>query len=106
MVALRRSGFAAVQIDRIGRFGFDPEADRQRPALSGEGSSLAGSTLFGHERNLADDDTRVLLAAMPEASGMAGPADSEGYNVLVTVVTTEQRVKEAMALLQRYGARV
>lgn len=104
-VALKRAGFETVQIDRVSHYGVDPEADRHRPVL-GDASSLAGSVLWGHEKNMSSDSVRILLAATPEASGMSGDGVMDGYNVLVTVVTTEERLDEAVDLLKRHGARV
>lgn len=106
VVELQRNGFGEVQIDLVDRFGFDPGADRRRPALSGEGTSLAASVLYGHEGTLGGDDSEVLLAATPQASGMSDPGTNEGFNVLVTVLTSERRVDEAVEILKRFGAQV
>lgn len=105
MAALKEQGFEAVQIDRVSHYGYDPEADRRRPVL-GDATSLAATTLFGHEQALSSDSVRILLAATPEASGMSGQPADDGYHVLVTVVTDEARVLEAVAVLERFGARV
>jgi len=102
--ALRQAGFTEVQFDQVGAFGFDPEPNEGRVALGSEGSQVT-ATLFGHERMLGDD-VRVLLGATPEASGMAGPLSGNFPSFLVTVVTTENRLNEAVEVVHRHGGRV
>jgi hypothetical protein len=99
---LKQAGYTEVQMDHIGRFGFDPEVDLDR--VGRDATSLAASTL-APEQNL-DDDTRVLLAAMPAASGMAGHIDEDGAAFLVTVVTDEDQVDQAVRIVQQLGGRV
>lgn len=102
--ALRQAGFTEVQFDQVGAFGYDPEPNEDRVALGGERSAVT-ATLFGHEK-LLDDDVRVLLNATPEASGMAGPLTGDFPTFLVTVVTTADRVDEAVQVVQGHGGRV
>jgi hypothetical protein len=98
--ALREAGFIA-QMDRIGEFGFRPDLDRVRPAIAGKEPSLVRAVLGPAA---FDDDSAILLGASTAASGLSGPI-SDMPPFLVTLVTTEDRLPEALALLDRHGAR-
>jgi hypothetical protein len=98
--ALGQAGFTESQLDRVSEAGFEPGADTRRPAMGGGGSSQAGSILYGHEGMLSDD-LRVLLAAMPAVSGMAGEVRQEAP-FLVTIVTSEDRVEEALQIIRNH----
>lgn len=101
---LRQSGYGEVQLDRVGGFGFDPGANRSIPVF-GDESSQVSATLWDHGRML-DEDTRVLLGATPENSGMAGAPVDLTPPFLITVVTSDDRVQRAVGILQRHGGRV
>jgi hypothetical protein len=96
---LRQAGFHAVQVDQIGPFGLGAEADTRQPG-TGAGSQ-ASAVLFGADGGLGDE-ARVLMAATPDVSGMAGPAEREAP-FLLTVVTGSERADEALELVRRYG---
>lgn len=98
--ALRQAGFAHVQLDRVGERGFDPEAVRRKPGLGG--LTQTNPVLYGHEGVIGDNDARILLAATPAVSGMAGEMSVEP-SFLITVVTTEGRSAEALQILRRHG---
>ncbi len=101
--ALRKAGFAEIQMDRIGRHGFDPDVDEQRPAIAGAETSAAAAVL---DPDQMGDDSRVLLAAMPDASGMAGEIVEDVAPFLVTVLTDRRREAEALRILREHGGRV
>jgi len=101
---LRQAGFAEVQFDQVGRLGYDEEPNRNRPVLGGEASEVT-AVLYGNERAMTQD-VRVLLNATPAASGMAGVQEEGWRNFLVTVVTTDDRVDEAVKIIQGNGGRV
>lgn len=96
---LQRAGITEVQLDRISEHGYETGADTRRPALGGGGTSQTGTVLSGAQRAL-DDDRRVLLAAMPAVSGMAGEVPRDAP-FLLTIVTNDQRVEEALAIVRR-----
>lgn len=98
LAALRQAGFAECQMDRISEHGFEGGADTRRP---GQGAtSLSASVLYGHEGGFWDDASQ-LLAAMPAVSGMAGEVRQEAP-FLVTVVTSEDRVEEALKIIRSH----
>lgn len=96
---LRQAGFTECQLDRVSEFGVEGGADTRRPAMAGGASSQSAQILHGHEADW-DDDAAQLLAAMPAVSGMAGEVRQEAP-FLVTVVTNEDRVEEALQLIRR-----
>lgn len=102
---LRQAGFTEVQFDQVGRYGYDEEPNRNRPAIAGGEPSEVTAVLYGNERAMTQD-VRVLLNATPSASGMAGVQEEGWRNFLVTVVTTDDRVDEAVKLIQENGGRV
>lgn len=101
--SLKESGFTEVQLDRVGRFGFRPDADERRPAISGKETSLVNAVL---NPGRLDDESRVLLGATTEASGMSAPDNGDDYPFLVSVLTSQQRADAAVSLLKKLGARV
>lgn len=101
---LRESGFAEVQLDRVGAFGYDPGPQQARIGFGGQ-TSQAQATLFDAPA-LLDGDRRVLLSAMPEASGMAGQPEQILPPYLVTVVAPTERAEAARTIIERNGGRV
>lgn len=94
---LRSAGFGETQLDRISELGYEADPDTRRPG-SGAGS-LSGSVLYGHDGTM-NDDLRVLLASMPAVSGMAGEVRQEAP-FLLTIVTHDGRVEEALEIVRR-----
>jgi hypothetical protein len=103
MSDLKAAGFDTVQLDRVGEFGFRPDTLEQRPAISGEESSLVQAVL---KPSQMDANSAILLAATPEASGMSAPNQIDHMPFLMTIVTNDSRVEEAVALLKERGAQV
>ncbi|MFZ5816836.1 MAG: hypothetical protein ACOY93_16340 [Bacillota bacterium] len=97
---LRQAGFTEVQLDRISEHGFEGGADSRRPAIGGGASSLSATVLHGHE-GAWRDDVAQLLAAMPAVSGMAGEVEQTAP-FLLTIVTGEERVEEALQIVRRH----
>lgn len=101
--ALKQAGYKDVQLDRVGRFGYRPELGG-RPAIAGKETSLVRSVLNASQ---LDDESAVLLGASTEASGMSGPSSEEQeLPFLITVVTTNDRVMDAVRLIEEHGGRV
>lgn len=101
--ALKQAGFEDSQLDRVGKFGYDPRVDRKRPGITTNETSLANAVL---DPALLDDDSRVLMAAFPESSGMSGPNTIDHMPYLVTIVTSDERVQDAVDLILEHGGRV
>jgi hypothetical protein len=102
LAALKQAGFEDVQLDRVGRFGYAPDVDGEQPIIAGKESSQAHAVLAPA---LLDDDTAILMAATPEASGLAGDIADGELPFLVTIVTTDGRLKAAMDLVHKHGGR-
>lgn len=105
--ALRAAGFATVQTDRISRFGVSLDPERNY-AVGGRGASLAALTVYGEGEGDVGPDARILLAADPSSSGMAGLdyGAAGGRSFLVTVVVDDDRAEEAASIMQRHGGYV
>lgn len=101
---LQAAGITETQVDHISQFGSDPQPEVEPVGLAGEESSLAGAVLKPAQLG---GQSRVLLAATPEASGMAdGDLTPAVQPFLLTVVTSQDRVSEAVAIIERHGGRV
>lgn len=102
---LIKAGFDDTALDSVSRFQGDGPDDHINPMTGGFGS-LADLTLSA---DVEGDDTGILLAADPSASGFA--ADSTGLQEkawLVVAVTdgSDQEVERAVKILKSYGADV
>lgn len=101
---LKQAGYGEVQVDRIDGYAGGPNAnDNARPTL-GEASQVTAS--FTGTGTMLDDDARVLMAAMPEVSGMSGAPAQIVPPFLVTVVTSSARAQAAVQTIQKHGGRV
>ncbi|SHE88475.1 MULTISPECIES: hypothetical protein [Desulfofundulus] len=107
MEELKSAGYDTLTLDRVSRFGVEDNAEINYP-LAGRADSITGLTLFSTGTGLTESDSRVLRAADPSVSGMAacdyGLAGGSAF--LLTVVTGEDRVQEAVEILKKHGARV
>jgi len=97
--ALEDAGFTTLQIDRIGAYGYEPEPDQKRP---GQGAVVQSSQILYGSEKVGGGASGPLLAAMPEASGMAG-GESTIEGVLLTAVVPAARSDEAVAIIRRHG---
>ncbi len=100
--ALNRAGFATAKVDRIGEAGYNPNPGYFSP-YHGQATSLAGITYFDSPAELGDQEKRPLLAAKPEASGMAGDLTARGQGVLLTAVVPEDRLQTALEIIRQLG---
>jgi hypothetical protein len=103
LAALKQAGYSDMEMDRVSPYGFRPDVEEKRPAIHGDETSLVNAVLGPA---LMDDETRVLMGATPEASGMSGPYTADGQNFLITLVTSNDRVQDAVSILQQHGGRV
>jgi len=99
---LLSAGFKEIQIDRISRYGFNADANYDNPINNAD--TLSGLTHFS-----ADGESRnTLLAADPSASGFGdrdhGTAGGQAF--LLTLVTGDERVDEAVEIIKNHGGTV
>jgi len=104
--ALNESGISEVQLDRVSRYGVNNNTEFNNP-VAGRAETLTGLTLYSADTgNLSDNDTRVLLGADPSVEGYAPPDyERPGKKAfLITVVTSENKLNQATAILKDKGA--
>ncbi|MTV48094.1 hypothetical protein GJ688_03745 [Heliobacillus mobilis] len=98
---LVNQGYETVQVDNFSHFPGPESAERYFNPLTGDERRSLTSLIEGVETG---DDSRVMMAAMPTASGMADNASFiSGRNYLVTVVCDESKYDEAKQLLSAHG---
>ena len=104
--ALKNAGLTEVQLDRVSRYGVEIDAHYNNPINRAE--TLTGPTLYSRNAKDMDDNTRVLLAADPSASGYGcddyGVAGGRAF--LVTVVADEGQVDRAVEIIKQHGGEV
>lgn len=105
---LKNAGYDTVQVDRISRYGIHHDPEINYPVA---GRAVSGTGLVVHGEgtdDLTQGDMRVLIAADPSVSGMAamGYGTAGGRAFLVTVVTHEEKVQQAVEILRKHGGEV
>lgn len=105
-LALHNSGFTDVQTDYVHPYPGEGVDQLMNP-ITGNIPSLSHLTL---DATPTDRSAGILISADNAASGMSDDYDtSDGQrpdvarNVLLTVVTTEKRAKEAERIIKQYG---
>ena len=105
--ALKEAGVTEAQLDRVSRFGVSYDDNYNNPL--NQANTLTGLTLYSTNKdNFSDNDERILMAADPSGSGLS----SEGYGIaggkafLVTVITGEGKLDQAVQILKDKGAYV
>ncbi|MBC7344361.1 MAG: hypothetical protein H5U03_02850 [Clostridia bacterium] len=105
---LKNNGFSNCQLERVSRYGteFDPSMDNP---ISTQATNQTSLSLYSSDSGpLAGDDSRVLLGADPSVSGTGltdyGLAGQEAY--LVTVVSSEKRIEQARAIIEKCGGKL
>lgn len=104
--ALKEAGISEVQLDRVSKYGVNYDDQYNNP-ITGQAETLTGLTLFsGDTDRFNNNDTRVLLGADPSVEGYASPeyGAAGGKAFLVTVVTAEENINAASAILKDKGA--
>lgn len=100
---LQDAGFE-VRIDMVSKYPRLPDENYNDP-VAGQAASLSALTLNGE--NGSTGDVGPLLASDTSVSGLSsGDGLVRPNNNLVTVVTSEKRVEEAVSLLKQYGGKV
>jgi hypothetical protein len=104
--ALKDAGFDETRVDRVSRYGAANDAHYSNPL--NRATTITGPTLFGGDKEEMDADTRVLLAADPSVSGYgdANYGVAGGKAFLLTIVTGEKRVDQAVDILKQHGGQV
>lgn len=99
---LRSSGYNEMQITNFSRYpGGDTKTSRRR-SITGAVGGLASMTMEA----AGGDDTDILMAADPAAQGMAGTSHVHSRSWLLTVVTDDPHLDEALTTLRKHGALV
>jgi len=104
--ALKGAGISDVQLDRISRYGVNHDDQYNNP-VSGQAETLTGLTLFSADTDhFNDNDARILMGADPSVEGYAPPGYgmAGGKAFLVTVVTKDENIDAASAILKDKGA--
>lgn len=102
--ALTQAGISTVQLDRIGEHGYNPEPTYSRPVLGEETSQTVA--FFDNSGQVTGPSARVMTAAMPEVSGMAGAITAQGHGVLLTAVVSEDQAALAERIIHEHGGRI
>ena len=98
---LKALGYETVQVDRIGKYG-GPVGNRDyNDPVAGQALTISGLVQQSGNDFLLRN-AGPLVAADPAASGMSGGGVPED-NCLLTVVTTNDMVDEAIGLIREHG---
>ncbi|MTI81717.1 MAG: hypothetical protein FH758_12725 [Firmicutes bacterium] len=106
--ALQQLGINEVQVDRVSRYGVENNDEINR-AVSGK-PTQTGLTLFSADvtDKLGSKDERILKAADPSVSGI-GDTDygvAGGRSFLVTAVTDEKHLDQAIKVVEEMGGKM
>lgn len=104
---LKSAGFDTVQLDRVSRYGVHNDAEINN-AIAGRAGSMTGLTLFSAGNSPDDDSERVLQGSDPSVSGFGSPdyGSAGGRAFLVTVVTNDEKVEQALSIARKRGGDV
>ncbi len=104
--ALKNAGIEEVQIDRVSRFGVDIDASVNTPINTA--GSLSGITMFSSNNREDSDSKKVLLAADPSSSGIGDTNYGVGGRkaFMVTAITKEEKLDQAVNILEQHGGLV
>ncbi|HOQ09706.1 MAG TPA: hypothetical protein PLG09_06235 [Syntrophomonadaceae bacterium] len=93
----------SIAIDRISRYNMRMDDERNQPVNNA--LTLSGPVLYSSS---PVEGPNPLLAASDSASGIGNPdaGAAGGTAFLLTVVTKEERVREAMQIIKENGGRV
>lgn len=100
--ALRAAGYTEVQMDRIAESGYKPGSREEKPGIAGNEGSLVDTVL---KPDRLDDQSRILLGATTEASGLSAPDSALIAPFLVTIVTNEEGIRPALDIVHQHGGK-
>lgn len=105
--ALKEMGIETVQVDRVSRYGYAPDAEINNP-ISGEPSQTNLTIFSGDSDRFYGQDARILMAADPSVSGIGDTnyGVAGGKSFLVTAVTDEEHLDQAIQLVQQKGGTI
>lgn len=95
---LREQGIEVVQVDQFGHVPGSELTEELHNPMTGEVQSNAGLVLGA----ALDDDSARLLGSDPAVSGMAGTDHVRGRSFILTVVTDEEHVEQAVQAIKRH----
>lgn len=95
----------SVQIDQVSRFGVVNDSEYNNPVNNAE--TLSGPTIFSNSNGI-DDGANPLLAANDTEMGRGINNDNlaGGKAFMVTLVTANENIEQAVALMKAAGGRV
>lgn len=105
---MQQMGISEIQVDRISRFGVELDTQYNNP-LAGQADTETGLTLFSADHDqLSNNDARILEAADPSNYSMAlkdyGIAGGDAF--LLTAVTNEEKLQQAVNIVKENGGKV
>lgn len=94
----------SISVDRVSSYGVSYNHELNNPVNNAR--TVSGLTLYG--ASSGGDGPDPLLAATDSASGMAadGAGMAGGEAFMLTVVTADENVEQAVAIIKNYGGRV
>ncbi|WP_054694219.1 hypothetical protein [Syntrophomonas palmitatica] len=94
----------SIQVDRVSRYSLNNNKDINGPINNAR--TLSGPTLYSASSGSQGPDP--LLASSDSASGMAdgGAGMAGGSPFLLTVITKEENVSQAVQIIKNHGGRV
>lgn len=94
-----------IQIDRISRFGVVDDSSYDNPVNSA--ITLHGPTIYSNSEGI-DDGANPLMAANDTETGRGINSDNlaGGEAFMLTLVTTQDNVEQAVAIIKSNGGRV
>jgi len=93
--ALKQQGHDNVQLNQISLY-------PQKPRYGNRNSTLS-SMVLGNEYN---GSISSIMAADPSVSGMSGEAWPETFSYMITVITENNQIDEAINIIKENGGRV
>nr|WP_066639140.1 hypothetical protein [Desulfolucanica intricata] len=105
--ALQEAGLNEVRVDRISRYGVEADSVFNNP-IAGRAKTMTGLTLFSADTStINDSDSRVLMGADPSVYSMGRDDEmAGGHAFLLTAVTGQEKVEEAVNLIKQHGGEV
>ncbi|MEG6614960.1 hypothetical protein V6C27_00775 [Peptococcaceae bacterium 1198_IL3148] len=105
--SLKQLGIEEVQVDRVSRYGYAPDAEINNP-FSGEPSQTNLIIFSGTSDRFYSQDARILMAADPSVSGIGDTnyGVAGGNSFLVTAVTDEAHLDKALQLVKEKGGTI
>ncbi|NLI13491.1 hypothetical protein [Pelotomaculum propionicicum] len=105
--ALKSAGVGVVQVDRVSRYGVEIDGYYNNPINRAE--TITGPVLYSTNNRLEQSaDNRVLLGADPSVSGYGAEeyGVGGGRSFMVTVVTNEGKLDQAVDIIKQNGGMV